>query len=121
MDDFGYDSNGDGGAFDFTGRMTTDPEDFMSSSGATYYWSSAHITAPEVSGNDSWGYYGVGIDGQIPENGQWIAYKNVDWNIWPSPPPALPVAAESDTLIVGNLKRSKTMIFPCCVRIRPLF
>ncbi len=95
MDDFGYDSNGDGGAFDFTGRMTTDPEDFMSSSGATYYWSSAHITAPEVSGNDSWGYFGVGLDGQVPTNGQWIAYKNVDWNIWPSPPPSLPVAAES--------------------------
>ena len=94
MDDFGYDSNGNGGAFDFTGKLTTDSNDFVGAFG-TYYWAASYLTAAAVSDNDSWEYYGVGIDGQIPENGQWIAYKNVDWNIWPSPPPSLPVAAES--------------------------
>ena len=95
MDAFGYDSNGDGGAFDLVEEASTDPADFIGVYAAPNYWQSLHANSAAFPENAEWGYFGVGLDGQFPTNGQWIAYRHIDWNIWPAPPMARPMAAES--------------------------
>jgi hypothetical protein len=95
LDVIGYDANGNGGAFELKNGVATDHEDFVAGPFPSHYWSQVHASSYAFPEDGTWGYYWVGIDEQHPENGEWIAYKNINWATGEDVTPSRPVAAET--------------------------
>jgi hypothetical protein len=95
---FGYDADGDGGVFNAVSPgVATDRDDFvaMDDFSSTHYWSVVVTNVAAITGTMTWNYTMVGIDELRPANGDWFAFKRINWQTGESSFPALPAAAES--------------------------
>ncbi|MGI5869900.1 MAG: hypothetical protein ACOX9C_10720 [Kiritimatiellia bacterium] len=95
---FGYDADGDGGIFNTVSPgAATDRDDFIALDdfSSACYWSVVATNASAITDATTWGYLMVGIDGIVPVNNDWFAFKRINWQTGESSFPALPAAAES--------------------------
>ena len=95
---FGYDADGDSGVFNSVSPgVATDRDDFvaMDDFSSTHYWSVVTTNVAAVADAMEWDYTTFGIDGLFPVNGDWFAFKRINWMTGESAFPSVPVASES--------------------------